>query len=118
MSCNTTESEVQLLIDVPDTFVVEVGERIHFALASTLKRDGSEMPEEFDPNTFAEDTLANDYECVMHGRVFRCLDEDNTGKSSVLISCGGLLLLLKAEARDLHSIELDKNVFVLIRTVQ
>lgn len=61
-----------------------------------------------------EESLADKYEYVMHGKVYRC-EEQQDSKLAVFISFGGLLMRLKGDTRSLQDIELDSMLYVLIR---
>lgn len=65
------------------------------------------------PNT-GEESLADKYEYVMHGKVYRC-EEQPDNKLAVFISFGGLLMRLKGDTRSLQQIELDSMLYILIR---
>lgn len=66
----------------------------------------------------AHDLLLNDYDYVMHGRIFKFKEHGGTaGKLEVYISFGGLLLQLVGDPNKLKDLNLDENVFLLIRTV-
>lgn len=59
-------------------------------------------------------TLADKYEYVMHGRVYRCEHQKDT-KVQVYASFGGLLMRLTGDQRHVANIEVDSRVFCLIR---
>ena len=59
-------------------------------------------------------TLADKYEYVMHGRVYKCEHMKDT-KVKVFASFGGLLMRLIGDQRHVANIEVDSRVFCLIR---
>ena len=64
-------------------------------------------------------TLLDDYDYVMHGKVFKFKDNHNTGqlKVEVYVSYGGLLMQITGSPKELESLEVDSNVFLLMRKV-
>ncbi len=66
----------------------------------------------------AQDLLLNDFDYVMHGRIFKFKDHPAAlAKLEVFISFGGLLMQLVGDPLKLKELQLDENVFLLIRTV-
>ncbi len=65
-------------------------------------------------------TLADTYDYVMYGKVFKFLDEkekDQPAKLSILISFGGLLMNLKGSPTNkaFSTINLDERVYLLLK---
>ena len=90
----------------------------HFllSLASTLHLDGTPDSNEFNQSELP--SLMDNYEYVMHGKVFKVTAGGGTaskGGMEVYVSFGGLLMSLKGEARNLQKMELDQRVYLLIR---
>ena len=115
--CGRSENyELELTVDInTDIYPLEVGTRLSIALASTLNRDGTPDSEFFNP-TEKFDSLADSYDYVMHGRVYKYSDEKGpVPRVAILISYGGLLMELKGEPRFLQGINLDSKVYLLIR---
>ncbi len=76
--------EVKLIVDInTQLYPVHTGERYTFAIASTLHEDGSKDDGVFDQRSSG--TLADKYDYVMHGHVFKC-EESKDGKLYVLSS--------------------------------
>ena len=66
----------------------------------------------------AQDLLLNDYDYVMHGRIFKFQEQSEAlARLAVFISFGGLLMQLVGDPMKLKELHLDENVFLLIRTV-
>ena len=61
----------------------------------------------------------DEYEYVMHGRVFKYMDRAAAGqtKVEVTVSFGGLLLQLRGDPQKLDALELDSNLFLLMKKV-
>ena len=87
-------------------------------LAPTLSLNGTPEDTSFDQS--GEESLADAYEYVMYGKVFKKEDTDEGGiaKAAVNISFGGLLLHLKAEPKNPQDVEIDNRVYVLIRKIK
>ena len=65
-----------------------------------------------------QDLLLNDFDYVMHGRIFKFKEHPAAlAKLEVYISFGGLLMQLVGDPMKLKELQLDENVFLLIRTV-
>lgn len=95
---------------------MNIGEKIAFLLAKTLRLDGDPEGSNWAPSK--EPSLADNYEYVMCGKVFKV---NHTTKQNseieVFASYGGLVMSLKGDARHLQKIELDTRIYVLIRKV-
>ena len=110
-----TTFECDLLLDVNcEIYSLKEGEKVTLVLASTLNLDGT--PDDhfsYAPNA-GEPTLADNYEYVMHGRVF---DITYKGDGMVVIaaSFGGLLMRLTGDQRHLSSVQPDMRLYILIK---
>ena len=101
----------------PPPLARQVGTRFTMVLAPTLSLDGT--PEDMSYDQSGKESLADAYEYVMYGKVFKKEDTDEGGlaKSSVNISFGGLLVHLKADPKNLREVDIDNRVYVLIRKI-
>jgi len=108
--------EMEMVCDFhSELYPLAAGEKIDVVLASTLNDDGS--AEESNPvyNPHLKSSLLDEYEYVMHGKVFKIKQPSKTSHNiEVFISYGGLLMSLKGEPRHLK-LELDMNVYLLIK---
>ena len=86
-------------------------------LAPTLSLNGTPEDTSFDQS--GEESLADAYEYVMYGKVFKKQDENEGGirRSAVTISFGGLLMQLKADPKNLQDVDIDNRLYVLIRKI-
>ena len=58
----------------------------------------------------------DDYELVMHGKIFKIETSQNIdNQQNLYISFGGLLMLLVGDAKPLEQFKLDMYVYLLIR---
>lgn len=104
--------QLELLLDVNTTlFPLAVSDKFELALRTTLMLDGSPTPEDFDPSIGSE---ADDYEYVMHGKVFQC-DVLPETRLAFHVSFGGLLMRLTGPASLLSFATLDNFIFLLLR---
>ena len=64
-------------------------------------------------------SLMDEYEYVMHGKIFKYVNKQAGGHSKVevTISFGGLLLQLTGDPQKLDALELDAGVFLLMKRV-
>lgn len=70
------------------------------------------------PTISGRPTLMDRYEYVMHGKIFKFKDNQGGGdRVEVYISFGGLLMQLIGGAKELADLQVDNNVFLLIRRV-
>lgn len=66
----------------------------------------------------SQNLLLNDYDYVMHGRIFKFKEHAAAlAKLEVYISFGGLLMQLVGDPLKLKELQIDENVFLLVRTV-
>lgn len=115
LSAHGTTYECDLLLDVnSEIYTIDEGERITLVLASTLSLDGS--PDDhfsYTPNA-GEPTLADNYEYVMHGRVFD-ISYKRDGEVVIAASFGGLLMRLTGDQQHLGAIVPDVRLYILIK---
>lgn len=114
-----TTFECDLLLDInSEIYSLKEHEKMTLVLASTLHLDGSPADHlSYTPlqtGTTAEPTLADNYDYVMHGRVF---DLSHTKEGTVVIaaSYGGLLMRLTGDPRHLSNILPDMRLYLLIK---
>eukprot|EP01137_Pigoraptor_chileana_P013371 Opistho-2@66813 len=113
--CRGENHEMDLVLDVnTQLYPMGLNDRFTLVLANTLNEDGTLDDGTFDAT--GRRSLADQFEYVMYGRVYRC-DEEDKDKLSVYISFGGLLMRLKGDARSLQAIELDSTLYLLVRKV-
>ncbi len=99
-----------------ELYPIRAGEKLDVILASTLNDNGlvEKGTPAYDPNF--KSTLLDDFEYVMHGKVFKIKQPSrNSPKIEVFVSYGGLLMSLKGESKNLRSIDLDMNLYLLMK---
>jgi len=108
--------EMELILDVnTDIYPIDINTKVTLAITTSLNLDGS--PDEGVYDQQGKATLADKFEYVMHGKVFKQSEEKGTSqKISVYASFGGLLMMLKGDPRNLQ-LDVDSRVYLLMRKV-
>lgn len=111
----TTNPEITMLLDInTDLYPVQVGETLTVALANTLNAEGEGSgTRSWRPSKPGETSLADEYQYVMHGTVYK-FSEAGGDKLSLHASFGGLLLALEGNHRSLASLK-QEYIYLLIR---
>ena len=114
-----------ILDDNVDLYPVKTGEKIALCLSGTLNTDGSAMPvgdpgqQVYDTSIGKRESLADLYDYVMFGKVFKYKDAMDHGhvKADVFVSFGGLLMQLSGDPKRLEDLDIDNNIYLLLRKV-
>ncbi|PYH89881.1 RNA polymerase [Aspergillus ellipticus CBS 707.79] len=117
LSCNSTDNFTHFTLDVnSELYPCAVGESLSMALASTLSLDGKDESgsKGWRDVGMGEQTLANDYDYVCHGKVYRFEEGSSQGNMAVFISFGGLLLYLEGPYKKLAPLRID-YVYLLLK---
>ncbi|KAL3257198.1 hypothetical protein ABHI18_007037 [Aspergillus niger] len=117
LSCNSTDTLSHFTLDVnSELYPCVVGESVNMALASTLSLDGKDDSgsKGWREVGMGEQTLANDYDYVCHGKVYRFEEGSSQGNMAVFISLGGLLLYLEGPYKKLAPLRID-YVYLLLK---
>jgi DNA-directed RNA polymerase I, II, and III subunit RPABC3 len=108
-----TTFECELLLDINcEIYSLREADKVSLVLASTLHLDGSPA-DHFSYTPSTEPTLADNFEYVMHGRVF----DINHGKehTEISLSFGGLLMKLKGPDKQLEKLHPDMRLYLLLK---
>jgi len=123
--CRGDNYEMDLVLDYNSHIYKLInGQKFTLVLARTLHLDGTADSGEY--NQSHETSLMDNYEYVMHGRVFKLFipslsqgnkssEEKESQKMEVYASFGGLLMSLKGHPNHLQKIDLDMRIYILIR---
>ncbi|KAG2482491.1 hypothetical protein HYH03_018596 [Edaphochlamys debaryana] len=115
--CHSDLYEMDLNIDVnTDLFPLQRNDKFSLVLAWTLNLDATPGSEKYDaefPTISGRRTLMDNYDYVMYGKVFKY--KDNNMKVEVYVSFGGLLMKLAGDPAKLEPIEVDNNVYLLLK---
>lgn len=114
--------QMDMLLDVNvDIYPIKLGEKLALCLASTLNLDGTPSGGSYDSvrGGGGRRNLADEFEYVMHGKIFKFKDSSSGGqvKAEVYISFGGLLMELRGDPRRLSDLDVDEDVFLLLKKV-
>jgi DNA-directed RNA polymerase I, II, and III subunit RPABC3 len=110
-----TTFECDLLLDVNcEIYKLQELEKITLVLASTLYLDGSPADHFSYSTAQDEPTLADNYEYVMHGRVFDVAYQRD-GVVVISASFGGLLMRLTGDQRHLTNVMPDMRLYLLLK---
>eukprot|EP01025_Chloroclados_australasicus_P046907 TRINITY_DN5193_c1_g3_i1.p2 TRINITY_DN5193_c1_g3~~TRINITY_DN5193_c1_g3_i1.p2 ORF type:complete len:151 (-),score=21.81 TRINITY_DN5193_c1_g3_i1:471-923(-) len=114
--------DVTVVLDVNiGIYQLSVGEKLTLALASSL--DGSQDTGHFDPQIYHDGKrplLLDKFEFIMYGKIFKVTDkkENNLPVQELLISYGGLMMLISGDPKKLSKLCLDEHVYLLIKKVK
>lgn len=113
---SNSSEDVQLTLDVnTELFPLSKGSNVTVAIAQSLSLDGDvSMPASGwrEPKP-GEQSLADDYDYVMYGTIYK-FEESSGDKISVYCSFGGLLMCLEGGYRKLSNLKQEK-VYLLMR---
>ncbi|KAH3673640.1 hypothetical protein WICMUC_003543 [Wickerhamomyces mucosus] len=115
---STTSSDIKITFDInSDLYPIKVNDSLTITLASSLSLEGEDNSfinnGSWRPPKAGERSLADDYEYVMYGTVYK-FEEGANDKIAVYVSFGGLLLSLEGGYRSLSNLK-QSNVYLLIR---
>lgn len=108
--------EMDLNVDIAThIYKVAPGDKFSLVLAKTLNLDGTAVTKNWVPSD--EPSLADNYEYVMCGLVFKVDLKKGGNELEVFASYGGLMMSLKGDARRLKDVKLDQQIFLLLRRI-
>ncbi|KAH3686271.1 hypothetical protein WICPIJ_002768 [Wickerhamomyces pijperi] len=115
---STTSPDIKITLDInSDLYPVKKDEVLTITLASSLSLDDDmkvdARTESWRPPKAGDKSLADDYDYVMFGTVYK-FEETSSDKTSVYVSFGGLLLCLEGNYRSLSNLKQD-SIYLLIR---
>ncbi|KAJ5194814.1 uncharacterized protein N7498_008252 [Penicillium cinerascens] len=116
LTCTSNDASLTFTLDVnSELYPCVVGESLSLALASTLSLDGKEdTRNSWREVSMGEQTLANDYDYVCHGKVYRFEEGTTKDTMAVFVSFGGLLLYLEGPYKKLAPLRID-HVYLLLK---
>jgi len=117
MVCRGENFDTQMVCDYNcEIYPLKEEGRLEVLMTSSLADDGR-VDSEYNPQL--QSKLLDDYEYVMHGKVFKVKHPEKANADlEVFISYGGLLMSLKGKPQTLDRIELDSKVYLLMRRVK
>ncbi|KAL1324061.1 hypothetical protein HN51_034249 [Arachis hypogaea] len=98
-----------------EVYPLKVGQKFALLLVPTLNLDGT-------PDTGYyiggnRHSLADNFEYVMHGKLYKITEDSTRENVEVLISFGGLLMMMKGDPSHCNKFELDQKLYLLMRKV-
>eukprot|EP00211_Chloroparvula_japonica_P013015 CAMPEP_0119134540 /NCGR_PEP_ID=MMETSP1310-20130426/17135_1 /TAXON_ID=464262 /ORGANISM="Genus nov. species nov., Strain RCC2339" /LENGTH=138 /DNA_ID=CAMNT_0007125341 /DNA_START=293 /DNA_END=706 /DNA_ORIENTATION=- len=109
--CQGENYEMELTLDInTDIYPLKVGTKLTLALATSISLDGGTEERGYNVREAEGESLADNYEYVMYGKVFKFEQvKGSAARLAICVSFGGLLMQLTGDPRNLHGISLDKN---------
>ncbi|KAA8527263.1 hypothetical protein F0562_034640 [Nyssa sinensis] len=118
IEARSEQFDMYMQLDVnTDIYPIHVGDKFMMVLAPTLDLDGT--PDTGYYTQGGRKSLADKFEYVMHGKLYR-ISEEGSGpkvKADMYVSFGGLLMMLKGDPSIAAKFELDQRLFILMRKV-
>lgn len=113
----STDNTVTMSLDINhELFPCQTGDTINLLLANSLRLDGNkEESQGWRDVARGEPTLAEMFDYVCHGKVYRVLDQENEGNDiKVYLSFGGLLLILQGPYKKLTGLKIE-HLYLLVK---
>ncbi|CAL5206974.1 unnamed protein product [Lathyrus oleraceus] len=98
-----------------ELYPLKEGQKFFLKVVSTLNPDGTPDTGYYNPGN--RQSLADNFEYVMYGKLYRVTESTGREKAELLISFGGLLMMMKGDHSHFNKFELDQRLFLLIRKV-
>ncbi|KAF2688235.1 RNA polymerase [Lentithecium fluviatile CBS 122367] len=118
LSGTSTDNSITITLDINhELFPVQQGETLNIALATTLKLDGTKDDEKMgwrEVAKGAEQSLADLYDYVCYGKVYRVTEDNEGADVKVYLSFGGLLLVLHGPYRKLTTLKVEQ-MYLLVK---
>lgn len=114
---SSTSQDIKITLDInSELFPVKSNDSLTIVLASSLGNEASMLTSNgsWRPPKASDRSLADDYDYVMYGTVYKFEENSGDDKMSVYISFGGLLMRLEGGYRSLSNLKQD-SAYILIR---
>lgn len=114
---SSTVQGVRLTLDInKELFPVKANDSLTVVLALSLGNEASMLTSNgsWRPPKNDDRSLADDYDYVMYGTVYKFEENEGNAKMAVYISFGGLLMRLEGGYRSLSNLK-QENAYILIR---
>ncbi|ORX67316.1 RNA polymerase I [Linderina pennispora] len=117
--------DMSLILDInSELYPLDAGDKFKLTLASSLSLTDVKEPSAFgkgEANWRAyvngeERSLADDFDYVMFGRIYR-YDDSSSAKVSAFASFGGLLMCLEGDIRHLQNLVVGDTLYLLLKTI-
>ncbi|KAI1852468.1 hypothetical protein JX265_011102 [Neoarthrinium moseri] len=118
ITATSNDNATQMTLDVNiELFPCSTGETLQVVLATNLSLDGKGDSEERgwrDVKAGAESTLADMYDYVCHGKIYKFEDGADGQSIKAYVSFGGLLMMLEGPSKKLLPLRVD-NTYLLVK---
>ena len=84
-------------------------------LAKSLTSDNSEEFDLFKQTQSGENNLIEQFDYVMHGKIFEDKLSDDKTNLTVYLSFGGLLMSIQGKYEHLKKLEMDSRIYLLLK---
>lgn len=114
---SSTSQDVKITLDInSELFPVKNNDSLTITLASSLGNESSMLTSNgsWRPPKRGDRSLADDYDYVMYGTVYKFEESSENDNMAVYISFGGLLMRLEGGYRSLSNLK-QENAYILIR---
>lgn len=109
--------DMNLILDInSELYSLDAGDKFKLTLASSLSEHTKDTGNWRSYINGDERSLADDYDYVMFGRVYR-YDDASGSKVSAFASFGGLLMCLEGDIRHLQNFAVGDTLYLLIKRV-
>ncbi|BGP12893.1 hypothetical protein JCM10213_005154 [Rhodosporidiobolus nylandii] len=115
VAAKSNNHDMRLTLDInTDLIELPTDSTFALALASTLNPEGSKDSGANGWRADIEGGLADDWEYVMYGKVYKF--DDGTGEEvTAYISFGGLLMALTGNYRHMQQVTVGEHIYLLVR---
>ncbi|KAK8105346.1 uncharacterized protein PG998_004184 [Apiospora kogelbergensis] len=118
ITASTEDSQTQLTLDVNiELFPIAIGERLTVVLATSLSLDGTRDSVSDGKgwrDVKGESSLADLYDYVCHGKIYKFEDGADGQTLKAYISFGGLLMMLEGPSKKLLPLRVE-NTYLLVK---
>ena len=114
---SSTSLDVKITLDInSELFPVKENDSLTITLASSLGNESSMLTSNgsWRPPKRGDRSLADDYDYVMYGTVYKFEESVGNDRMAVYISFGGLLMRFEGGYRSLSTLK-QENAYILIR---
>ncbi|KAI2798519.1 hypothetical protein RDWZM_009769 [Blomia tropicalis] len=119
LHCESESFKMDLILDVnTQIYPMVLGDKFRLQITSTLNEEGYPDDSEWHSK---QDTpnRADSFDYVMYGKIFRIEEGPfESGRMAAYASFGGLLMRLQGDPNNLHSFEVDKNIYLLMKKLK
>lgn len=119
IEASNENGDIDMLLDVNTSiYAIGAGDKLTAVLTNTLSLSGdiSDLSAEEAWRPSAGPTLADKFEYVVYGKVFK-MEGISSSRVALYVSFGGLLMKLDADPTRFASVSMGSNLYLLIRKV-